>query len=146
MLDPPAMPISQTQKREIRGNMKRVQSPTVKHREAGDIDQTWWILSIPNSGLLSSPTPYIFDDSPMALGPGWVFQIWTQLPRQTLVPEELAGGREVRGATAGPSTASEATWTLTAHLTGALDCHDSRITPLASLVVPAIPSEASTCE
>ena len=83
---------------------------------------------------------------PLGSGPGWAFRIWTQSLRQTFVPEELAGDREVRGARARPCRTSEATWTLTAHLTEALDWHDSRTTPLTSPVVLAMPREDGTCK
>ena len=78
---------------------------------------------------------------PLGSGPGWAFRIWTQSLRQTFVPEELAGDREVRGAWARPWRTSEATWTLTAHLTKALHWHDSRTTPLTSPVLLVVPRE-----
>lgn len=66
--------------------------------EGPGVDQTWWILSICNSGLLPSMLFTSLTTFSIALGPEQAFQIWIQLPRHTLVPKELAGDREVREA------------------------------------------------
>lgn len=66
--------------------------------EEPGVYQTWWILSICNSGLLPSLLFTSLTTFSIALGPERAFQTWIQLSRHTLVPKELAGGGEVRQA------------------------------------------------